>query len=96
MKHRRDIEGLRAVAVLAVLLFHFGVPGTQGGYIGVDIFFVISGFLITSLLLDERMTTGRVSLRDFYARRIRRLLPISATVLVVTAVSYTHLRAHET
>ena len=87
MKHRRDIEGLRAVAVLAVLLFHFGVPGTQGGYIGVDIFFVISGFLITSLLLDERTTTGRVSLRDFYARRIRRLLPISATVLVVTALA---------
>jgi peptidoglycan/LPS O-acetylase OafA/YrhL len=89
VKHRRDIEGLRAVAVLAVLLFHFGVPGTQGGYIGVDVFFVISGFLITSLLLDERTTTGRVSLRDFYARRIRRLLPISATVLVVTALAAT-------
>lgn len=87
MKHRRDIEGLRAVAVIAVLLFHFGVPGTSGGFVGVDVFFVISGFLITSLLLDERATTGRVSLRDFYARRIRRLLPISATVLVVTALA---------
>lgn len=87
MRHRRDIEGLRAVAVIAVLLFHFGVPGTQGGYVGVDVFFVISGFLITSLLVAERTSSGRVSLRDFYTRRIRRLLPISATVLVFTAVA---------
>ena len=49
MRHRRDIEGLRALAVIAVLLYHFGVPGTAGGLIGVDVFFVISGFLITSL-----------------------------------------------
>ena len=87
MKHRRDIEGLRALAVIAVLLFHFGVPGTRGGYVGVDVFFVISGFLITSLLVDERVSTGRISLRDFYSRRIRRLLPISAVVLVATAIS---------
>ena len=87
MKHRRDIEGLRAVAVIAVLLFHFGVPGTEGGFIGVDVFFVISGFLITSLLVAERTDSGRISLRDFYARRVRRLLPISATVLVVTALA---------
>lgn len=87
MNHRRDIEGLRAVAVIAVLLFHFGVPGTSGGYIGVDVFFVISGFLITSLLVIERTESGRVSLRDFYIRRIRRLLPISATVLTTTALA---------
>ncbi|NDA76608.1 MAG: acyltransferase, partial [Actinobacteria bacterium] len=87
MKHRRDIEGLRAVAVIAVLLFHFGVPGMDGGYVGVDVFFVISGFLITSLLVAERTSSGRVSLRDFYARRVRRLLPISAVVLAVTAVA---------
>ena len=87
MKYRRDIEGLRAIAVIAVLLFHFGVPGMQGGYIGVDVFFVISGFLITSLLIAERSGTGRVSLRDFYARRIRRLLPISAVVLGATAIA---------
>ncbi len=86
VKHRGDIEGLRALAVIAVLLFHFGVPGTKGGYVGVDIFFVISGFLITSLLVDERVSTGRISLIDFYSRRIRRLLPISAVVLVSTAV----------
>lgn len=87
MKHRRDIEGLRAVAVIAVLLFHFGVPGTDGGYIGVDVFFVISGFLITSLLVSERASSGRISLADFYARRVRRLLPISATVLLATALA---------
>lgn len=54
MRHREDIEGLRAVAVIAVLLYHFGVPGFDGGYVGVDIFFVVSGFLITSLLVTER------------------------------------------
>jgi peptidoglycan/LPS O-acetylase OafA/YrhL len=86
MRHRRDIEGLRAVAVVAVLLYHFGVPGFDGGYVGVDVFFVVSGFLITSLLVNERVSTGRVSLREFYARRVRRLLPISAVVLVVTAL----------
>ena len=87
MKHRRDIEGLRGVAVIAVLLFHFGVPGTSGGYVGVDVFFVISGFLITSLLVAERTDAGRISLLDFYTRRIRRLLPISATVLAATALA---------
>lgn len=87
MRHRRDIEGLRALAVLAVVLYHFGVPGFDGGYVGVDVFFVVSGFLITSLLVAERQSTGRISFRDFYARRIRRLLPISAVVLVVTALA---------
>ncbi|NBO55114.1 MAG: acyltransferase, partial [Actinobacteria bacterium] len=87
MLHRRDIEGLRAIAVVAVLLFHFGVPHTGGGYVGVDVFFVISGFLITSLLVSERDTTGRISMASFYTRRIRRLLPISAVVLVATAIS---------
>ncbi len=87
MVRRADIEGLRAVAVAVVLLFHAGVPGMQGGYVGVDVFFVVSGFLITSLLLQERASTGRVSLRDFYARRVRRLLPVSALVAVVTLVA---------
>lgn len=86
MRHRRDIEGVRALAVLAVVLYHFGVPGFSGGYVGVDVFFVVSGFLITSLLVAERESTGRVSFRDFYARRVRRLLPISTVVLAVTAV----------
>lgn len=87
MEHRFDIEGLRAIAVIAVLLFHFGVPGTHGGYVGVDVFFVISGFLITALLLREKEATGTISLRDFYARRIRRLLPVSFVVIAITAVA---------
>jgi peptidoglycan/LPS O-acetylase OafA/YrhL len=87
VEHRSDIEGLRAIAVIAVLLFHFGVPGTDGGYVGVDVFFVISGFLITALLLREKEATGTISLKDFYARRIRRLLPVSFAVVVITAVA---------
>ena len=87
MTYRRDIEGMRAIAVVAVLLYHFGVPHTDGGFVGVDVFFVLSGFLITSLLLHERDTSGRISFAAFYARRARRLLPISATVLVATAVA---------
>lgn len=86
MRHRSDIEGLRALAVIAVLLYHFEVPGFGGGYVGVDVFFVVSGFLITGLLVNERDVTGRLSLREFYARRVRRLLPISAVVMVTTVV----------
>ena len=74
MKRRTDIEGLRAIAVLAVLLFHAGVPGLGGGYVGVDVFFVVSGFLITSLLVAEKSNSGKVSLGAFYARRARRIL----------------------
>lgn len=89
MQRREDIEGLRAVAVAAVLLFHAGVPGLQGGYVGVDVFFVLSGFLITSLLINERSSSGTISLGSFYARRIRRLLPVSSLVAVLTlAASY--------
>jgi peptidoglycan/LPS O-acetylase OafA/YrhL len=83
---RQDIEGLRAVAVLAVVLFHAGVPGLGGGYVGVDVFFVISGFLITGLLWREVSTAGAVRLPRFYGARARRLLPASATVGVVTAI----------
>lgn len=79
---RPDIEGLRGVAVLAVLAFHAAVPGLTGGYVGVDVFFVISGFLITGLLLAR--PTG---LRDFAARRARRILPAAAVVLVATALA---------
>jgi peptidoglycan/LPS O-acetylase OafA/YrhL len=79
---RPDLEGLRGVAILLVLLFHAGIPGTRGGFVGVDVFFVLSGFLITGLLLRERETTGRVDLREFYARRARRILPAASVVLV--------------
>ncbi|MGC0380397.1 acyltransferase family protein [Streptomyces sp. SAI-129] len=81
---RRDIQGLRAVAVALVVLSHAGVSRVGGGYVGVDVFFVISGFLITSLLLRELASTGRVSLRSFYARRALRLLPASTLVIAVT------------
>jgi len=84
---RADIEGLRAIAVLLVLLFHASIPGFNGGFVGVDVFFVISGFLITGMLLREYETTGKISLSNFYARRVRRLLPASALVLVVTLIA---------
>ncbi|WP_432493881.1 acyltransferase family protein [Kineococcus gypseus] len=83
---RPDVEGLRAVAIGLVLLFQAGVPSFGAGLIGVDVFFVISGFLITGLLVREAERTGRVSLRDFYARRARRILPSAAFVLLVTLV----------
>lgn len=82
---RLDIEGLRAIAIGTVLLYHAGLP-VPGGFIGVDVFFVISGFLITSLLVREVERDRRVSLPRFYARRARRLLPASALVLAVTAL----------
>ncbi|MFI1989368.1 acyltransferase family protein [Actinoplanes sp. NPDC020271] len=83
---RSDIEGLRAIAVLLVVLSHAGVPLMAGGYVGVDVFFVISGFLITSLLLREA-AQGRISIRRFYARRALRLLPAAAVVLVGTLIA---------
>ncbi len=85
--YRRDVDGLRAVAVVLVVAFHAGISWIPGGFIGVDVFFVISGFLITGLLVDELERTGALSLTGFYARRIRRLLPLSALVLVATAVA---------
>jgi peptidoglycan/LPS O-acetylase OafA/YrhL len=85
-RFRPDIEGLRAIAIVAVLLCHAGVPFLAGGYVGVDVFFVISGFLITKLLIGELDRSGTISLRGFYARRAKRLLPLSAVLLVTVAV----------
>nr|WP_259465062.1 acyltransferase family protein [Streptomyces sp. TLI_171] len=85
-RFRPDIEGLRAVAVLAVLAFHAAVPGFAGGFVGVDVFFVVSGYLITGLLRTETANTGRVRLAEFYSRRARRLLPSAAVVLAAVAV----------
>ncbi|GAA3024303.1 hypothetical protein GCM10020229_39510 [Kitasatospora albolonga] len=84
---RADIEGLRALAVLAVLAFHASVPGLAGGFVGVDVFFVVSGYLITHLLVREAVTTGRIRLGEFFARRARRLLPSAALVLGVVALA---------
>lgn len=75
MRYRNEIDGLRAVAVLGVFFFHLNWPMFKGGWLGVDVFFVISGFLISSLLLKEMESTGSVSLSDFYLRRVRRIMP---------------------
>ena len=83
-RFRPDIEGLRAVAVLAVLVYHAGLP-LPAGFVGVDVFFVISGFLITGLLVTELEKTGGISWMRFVGRRIRRLLPAAVLVLAVVA-----------
>src|ERR1700760_53099 len=85
-RFRPDIEGLRAIAIVAVLLCHAGVGFLAGGYVGVDVFFVISGYLITRLLLGELDRSGTISLRGFYARRAKRLLPLSAVLLATVGV----------
>ena len=82
--YRPEVDGLRAVAVLPVILFHAGVVSFSGGYIGVDVFFVISGFLIGRILLDE-ISAGRFSLIAFYERRARRILPALFLVALVSA-----------
>jgi peptidoglycan/LPS O-acetylase OafA/YrhL len=80
---RLDIQGLRALAVLAVIADHlFAWP--LGGFVGVDVFFVISGFIITSLLIREYETTNHISFRKFYTRRIKRIIPAATLVLVAT------------
>lgn len=88
LQYRKEIDGLRAVAVVPVILFHAGVQSVSGGYVGVDVFFVISGYLITSLILQEK-ATGTFSLARFYERRARRILPaLSFMLLSVTVLAY--------
>ncbi len=87
--YRPDIDGLRAIAVVPVVLYHFGVPWFSGGFVGVDVFFVISGFLITSLI-DVEIQAGRFSIVNFYERRVRRILPplivVVAAAMVVSLI----------
>uniref|UniRef100_UPI002253BF9B acyltransferase family protein n=1 Tax=Dyella silvatica TaxID=2992128 RepID=UPI002253BF9B len=83
---RADIEGLRAIAIVLVVAAHAKLPGFQGGFVGVDVFFVLSGYLITALLVSEMSETGRLDLMGFYARRFRRLLPGLLTMLLVSCL----------
>ncbi len=87
-RHRDDIQGLRGLAVLLVVIYHAKL-GFSGGFVGVDVFFVISGFVITEMLLAEYGETQRISLKDFYLRRVRRLLPALAVALTITMVLLT-------
>lgn len=84
---RLDIQGMRAIAVALVVLFHAEIPGFGGGYVGVDVFFVISGFLISTHLFSELRDRGRIAYGAFYARRVRRLLPAALTVIVATVAA---------
>jgi peptidoglycan/LPS O-acetylase OafA/YrhL len=84
VKYRPEIDGLRSIAIISVLFFHLGYQTFSGGFVGVDVFFVISGFLITNLIKREIETTGKFSVKQFYARRIRRLLPALFVMLFFT------------
>lgn len=86
MQYRAEIDGLRAIAVIPVILFHAGAPGFAGGYVGVDIFFVISGYLITSIIMKD-VERQRFSLVDFYERRARRIMPALALVVACSTVA---------
>jgi peptidoglycan/LPS O-acetylase OafA/YrhL len=88
---RPDIQGLRAIAVGSVVLYHAGLTTVSGGYVGVDVFFVISGFLITGHLLRDILRTGRLSFGEFYARRARRILPAAFAVNILTLIAATVL-----
>jgi len=91
MSYRPDIDGLRAVAVLAVVLNHAGFGLLPGGFLGVDVFFVISGFLITGII-EREFSSGSFSLVGFYERRVRRILPaLGVVVVAVTPAAWTIL-----
>lgn len=83
------LDGLRALSVIAVMLYHAGIHWIPGGFIGVEVFFVVSGFLITSLMIDEQHVSGKVSLKQFWIRRARRLLPALFTMLIASLVAVT-------
>ena len=84
---RPDVQGLRAIAILLAIVYHADIPPFSGGYVGIEVFFVISGFVITGLLLREHESTGHTSLRSFYGRRVRRILPMATLVIIVTIIA---------
>src|SRR5690242_68350 len=87
LTYRPELDGIRAIAILLVLAQHINLPSsTLAGLVGVNLFFVLSGYLITSLLVKERATTGRIDIRRFYERRVRRLIPALIGVLIATGV----------
>ena len=94
-RYIHPVDGLRAVAVLAVLLYHLGINWIPGGFLGVDLFFVISGYVITGLILDSISRSGTLDLRAFYLSRIRRLVP-SLFAMVVMTLLYITTYAPET
>jgi peptidoglycan/LPS O-acetylase OafA/YrhL len=89
MGYQPALDGLRALSVIAVILYHAGIHWIPGGFIGVEVFFVVSGFLITSLMIDEQHVSGKVSLKQFWIRRARRLLPALLTMLIASLVAVT-------
>ncbi|HLU41110.1 MAG TPA: acyltransferase, partial [Microthrixaceae bacterium] len=89
--HRPALDGLRVVAVYLVVAYHGGLGIAEGGFLGVDLFFVLSGFLVTNVLLHEQATRHRIRLVRFYARRVRRLLPAAAVTIALTAVAFTYV-----
>ena len=86
-KFRPDVQGMRAIAIFLALVYHAGIPGFHGGYVGIEVFFVISGFVITGLLLRERERTGHTSLHSFYGRRVRRIMPAATLVIIVAVIA---------
>lgn len=100
LNYRPEIDGLRAIAILSVLIFHIDATYLSGGFVGVDIFFVISGFLITGIIKNEIETTGKFSFKNFYMRRVKRLLPALFVVFIITSIisvfllSPTHLSSY--
>jgi len=86
LKYRADIDGLRAIAIIPVVLYHAGIQAFGGGFVGVDIFFVISGYLITAVIASD-IRAGRFSLARFYERRIRRIFPALFTVVAASCVA---------
>jgi peptidoglycan/LPS O-acetylase OafA/YrhL/lysophospholipase L1-like esterase len=89
MGYQPALDGIRALSVIAVILYHAGIDWIPGGFIGVEVFFVVSGFLITSLMIDEQHVSGKVSLKQFWIRRARRLLPALFTMLIASLVAVT-------
>ena len=86
LRYRPELDGVRAIAVYLVVAYHAGMSGVPGGFLGVDLFFVLSGFLVTGVILRETDRRGTFSLGGFYARRVRRLLPAAVLVVVVTSL----------